>query len=70
MWTDPTLVSGVTPVQALHLTELRTALDQAYQVAGRGPRPTYTDPTIVAGETIIKASHLIQLRAALLALLE
>lgn len=43
-----------------HLLDLRTALAQAYQAAGK-PTPTYAEP-IVAGQTTIKASHLTELR--------
>jgi len=46
------------------LTELRTALSQAYQAAGRAA-PTYTDPTELG---VIKAIHLSELRAAVRAL--
>jgi len=51
----------------VHLTELRTALDQAYQAAGQTP-PTYTDSAVVAGLTVIKAIHLNELRTAVRAL--
>ena len=34
-WTDPTLTPGSTRVGLVHLTELRTALSQAYQAACR-----------------------------------
>ncbi|HSB82840.1 MAG TPA: hypothetical protein VLM91_29030, partial [Candidatus Methylomirabilis sp.] len=44
-----------------HLTDLRTALDQAYTKAGKTHQP-YSDPTITAGTTPIKASHLTELR--------
>jgi hypothetical protein len=43
------------------LTELRTALTQAYQAAGR-TAPTYTDPTALS---VIKAIHLNELRTAI-----
>src|SRR3989441_2474246 len=34
----------------IYFSELRTALDQAYQRVGL-PLPTYTDPTLTPGET-------------------
>lgn len=34
-WTDPTLVPRVTPVNAADLIDLRTALSETYQKAGR-----------------------------------
>jgi len=37
----------VTPVRAAHVTDLRAALNEVFDDAGR-PRPTYTDPTIAA----------------------
>jgi len=65
-WTDPVLIPGITPINAIHLTELRTALNDAYRSVGRTP-PTYTDSTAVAG-LIIKAVHLNELRAGVRAL--
>jgi len=60
------LIPGITPINAIHLTELRTALNDAYRAVGRTP-PTYTDSTAVAG-LIIKAVHLNELRAGVRAL--
>jgi len=54
-------------VKAVYLTDLRTALSQAYQAAGR-TSPAYTDPTVGAGLAVIKAIHLNELRAAVRAL--
>jgi len=51
----------------MHLTELRTALAQAYQVAGKA-LPTWADRSVVATQTVIKAVHLGELRTALNAL--
>ena len=53
----------ITPAKVIHVTELRTALNQAYQAAGR-TLPTYTDSTVVTGVTIIKAVQLNELRTA------
>jgi hypothetical protein len=66
-WTDPTLTPGSTPAKVVHVTELRTALNQVYQAAGRTV-PTYTDPTVVARVLVIKAIHLTELRTAVSAL--
>ena len=60
------LVPGITPIKAIHLTELRTALNGAYLAVGR-TRPTYTDPTVRAG-LIIKGIHLSELRSSVRAL--
>jgi hypothetical protein len=65
-WTDPMLIPGITPINAINLTELRTALNDAYLAVRRTP-PTYTDPIGVAG-LVIKAIHLNELRAGVRAL--
>ena len=67
-WTDPVLTVGVTPVKRVHLTELRAALDAAYEALKRRLRPTYTDSTVSAGVTAIRAVHVVELRDAILAL--
>ena len=54
-WTDPVLTVGVTPVKRVHLTELRAALDAAYDA-------------VIAGVTAIRAVHVVELRDAILAL--
>jgi hypothetical protein len=65
-WTDPTLQPGVTTIKAAHLTEMRTALQQAYTAAGQTP-PGFAE-SIAARVTIIRAVHLEELRTAVLAL--
>ena len=65
-WTDPTLIPGLTPAKAIHLVELRKALNEAYRAIGRTP-PRYSDDTASAGPTI-KAIHINELRASLRAL--
>ena len=69
-WTDQTVGSGV-PISAMHLAELRTALNQAYDGAGVS-RPSYTDAEsgALAGGTVIKAIHVEELRLAVAALEE
>jgi hypothetical protein len=57
----------VTAVRAVHLSELRTALGQAYQKAGR-PAPTYSDPGLTPQQTPLKAVHVQELRSAVRAL--
>ena len=64
--TDPILIPGITPINAIHLTELRTALNDAYLAVGRTP-PTYIGPTALA-RLIIKAIHLNELRSGVRAL--
>ena len=58
-WTDPTIVPGVTPVKAVHVTQARTALTAAYRACGRTPR-AWTDPSLAPG-TSIKAVHFTEL---------
>ena len=53
--------------RAVHLTDLRTALGQAYIACGQSA-PTCTDATLTAGTMVIKAVHIAELRAAVLAL--
>jgi hypothetical protein len=64
-FTDPTLDSTVT-VKAVHVTELRGALDPAHsalEALGLPALPSYTDGTITATSTVIKAAHINDLRA-------
>jgi hypothetical protein len=61
-WTDDPLVGVV--VKALHLTEIRAALADAYGAAGVSP-PSYTDPVPLSGATPIRAIHILELRAAI-----
>ena len=61
-----TIAMGAASIKAVHITDLRTALDQAYTAAGR-PLPTYTDPGLVPGTTI-KVAHIAELRAAIIAI--
>jgi uncharacterized repeat protein (TIGR01451 family) len=64
IFTDPTL-SGI-PIKAVHITELRTAVNAVAALAAPGqPAPTFTDPTITPGTTIIRAVHVNELRSAL-----
>ena len=63
-WTDASLVAGMTPMAA-HVTELRTALQDAYTGAGRAAQ-IFTDPAIVQGSTFIRAVHIKELRDAVI----
>jgi uracil phosphoribosyltransferase len=64
IFTDPALVTGATMVKAVHLTQLRTAVNAVRQLAGLTTF-TYTDPTITPGVTIVKSTHVTELRTAL-----
>ena len=58
------LSAGATPVRAIHLTELRAAVD-ALRERYSLPAYPWTDPYLVAGVTTIKAVHVSDLRDAL-----
>ncbi len=62
-WTDSTLVSGSTPIKAVHITELRDVIDDIYDYYGL-TNPTWTD-TLTSGTTPIMAVHLTEMRNAI-----
>ena len=65
-FTDDPIVPGVTPVRAVHFTELRTRVDALRRSAGL-PRHAWTDPALRAGATRVRLVHLSELRSALAA---
>jgi hypothetical protein len=64
VFTDDTLVIGVTTAKAQHIIELRQAVDAMRAVAGLGGAP-WTDPTLSPASTFIRAVHIQELRAYL-----
>ena len=52
-------------VKAVHITQLRTAVDAVRALAVIGAGSYSTDPTITTGTTTAKAAHINQLRTAL-----
>ena len=64
-FTDNPLVVNNTPVRAIHLTELRLAIDRARTQRSLAA-VTWTDPVIVPGVTPVKAIHVTQMRTALI----
>jgi hypothetical protein len=64
VFTDDPLTPGSTPVKAIHVTELRQAIDTLRTRFGLAPF-AWTDETIVAGSTVVKATHMTELRSAL-----
>ena len=62
-FTDDPLTAEDTIVKALHITELRAAIDSLRVAGGLAPF-AWTDPTLAPG-IAAKAVHLIELRAAL-----
>ena len=65
-FTDHPIVPGVTPVRAVHFTELRTRIDGLRTEAGL-PEFAWTDPALAAGVTAVRLVHLSELREALAA---
>jgi len=65
-WTDA-IVSGLTPIRAQHILDLRTALAAVYTNATLPP-PTYTDSGLVPGVTPLRAVHIEELRDAIVAI--
>ena len=63
-FTDDPLRPGVTPVRAIHFTELRARIDSLREAAGLG-RFRWTDPALRAGATPVRLVHLLELREAL-----
>ena len=64
VFTDNPIVAGVTPVKAIHFTELRERIDRLRGAAGLGPF-SWTDPVLTVGVTPVRLVHLLELRAAL-----
>ena len=65
-FTDDPIRRGVTPIRAVHFTELRARIDVLRDEAGLG-RLRWTDPVLRAGVTRVRLTHLLELRAALAA---
>ena len=63
-FTDDPIVPGVTPVKAVHFTELRTRIDALRSAAGLG-RFVWTDPELRTAVTQVRRVHLLELRSAL-----
>lgn len=63
VFTDPTLVRGVTVAKAAHIQELRAAVNAMLTVAGLAPF-TYADPDLAPGY-LISGVHISQLRSEL-----
>jgi hypothetical protein len=63
VFTDDPAVASTTVVKAIHITELRQAVNAMRTAAGLGAS-SFTDPTLTGG-VLVKAVHLQELRAAL-----
>ena len=64
LFTDHPIVAGVTPIKAVHFTELRERIEMLRAARGVG-RFAWTDPVLAAGVTPVKLVHLVELRRAL-----
>ena len=63
-FTDDPIVPGVTPIKAVHFTELRTRINALRSAAGLA-RFSWTDPVLRPGVTRVRRVHLLELRTAL-----
>ena len=63
-FTDDPIRPGITPIRAVHFTELRARIDVLRQEAGLGRFP-WTDPVLRAGVTRVRLAHLLEMREAL-----
>ena len=63
-FTDDPIVPGVTPIKAVHFTELRTRIDALRSAEGLA-RFSWTDPVLRPGVTRVRRVHLVELRQAL-----
>jgi len=61
VYTDNPLAAASTPIRAIHITELRQAVD-AIRVAVGLSAGTYTDLVIQPGLTVVRAIHVQELR--------
>jgi PBP1b-binding outer membrane lipoprotein LpoB len=64
VFTDDSLVAGVTRAKAQHITELRQAVDALRAVAGLEPAP-WTNPVLSPLLSSIRSVHIIELRTFL-----
>jgi uncharacterized protein YkwD len=63
-FTDNPLLARTTPVRAVHVVELRRAIDSLRARYGLAPY-TWTNATLTSGATVVQAAHVGELRAAL-----
>ena len=63
-FTDDPIRPGVTPIKAIHFTELRSRIEGLREAAGLD-RFAWTDPFLRAGVTLVSLAHLLELRSAL-----
>ena len=64
-FTDDPLTLQVTPIKAVHITELRQAINTLRSRNGLSTFAFNTDPSLTAGVTPIRAAHITEMRTAL-----
>lgn len=64
LFTDDPLQAGVTPIKAVHITELRSRIDTLRVRYGLAAY-SWTNATLVPGSTTIQAAHINELRLGL-----
>jgi Metallo-peptidase family M12 len=64
IFTDDPLVAATTVIQAVHITQLRAAVDAVRALVPLGGG-SYTDPALTTGVTPMKVAHITDLRTAL-----
>jgi uncharacterized repeat protein (TIGR01451 family) len=64
VFTDDPPLAAITPIKAVHIAELRVAVN-AVRALGALGSGTYTDPALTPGVTPIRRAHIADLRAAL-----
>ncbi|RJQ48256.1 MAG: hypothetical protein C4538_04135 [Nitrospiraceae bacterium] len=60
-WTDDSLIPGATELKAIHITELRNAVNLLRNKRGFGSY-NWTDPTLTSQSSIIRGTHITELR--------
>jgi len=63
-FTDPDLAVGFSIIRAVHIMELRDAINTGRTRRGLA-RFSFTDPSLTVGSTTVKAVHIVELRTAL-----
>lgn len=66
-WTDPYIVSGATPVRAVHVQQLRDYINAKLDACGL-PQKQWSDNPLIAGVTPIRVRHFMELKQALVEL--
>jgi subtilisin family serine protease len=60
-FTENPLVATTTTIKAMHVTQLRTAVN-ALRAAATLPVATWTDPTLTVKQTLVRVAHIQELR--------